>query len=436
MACVSDPAEPDVALDDVSVAPGFSVEVTTNAVAGTWHVGDDIVDFAAELSTEGVASARYSTTDIEISIRLDAVQAELVLDGVSIDGFGALTESERSTLERLASSSLYESLIIVPLEVGCETSSVETRLHRAALVFPWQLLIKHGLAPSGAPYESSCEYVTWHGEVDGIAEVHGLELDSERSVPYVFGIFPFDAEGATDDGRMTLSDETGPCGAMCRGACGADCLTCMESETRICDGRTGRPALEITRVCPTHEACRTHDDCYDWCNDEQGCGSWGAAACMRFCDTDCIEMYSLAECKDWIYGQGILDESPKSFVYFQPVEDTTECVPPLCPLLGMRCTATSECCDGPSQVLCAPVADMNDLRCCERVDGRCEYDTDCCGAMRCESGSCQCNMVGEPCLTGRECCDGSFCAGACDDAHPCAHGTCVDGRCSIGTCSF
>ena len=237
---------------------GVSVEVLADdTIEGAWRDGNRSVAFTAAQTRDGPASARYSASDLALTVVLDADTAEITVDDVTIDGFGELTEVERAALERVGASML-DALRIVPLEVGCEDASDGRRLAQAALLFPWQLLIKYGLAPAGAPVEAaSCRYAMDKDEVGGTAEIHGIELDAENDVPYVLGVFPFDATGATDDSDpVSLSGASGPCEAACRGACGPDCVTCTESKTEYCDVERGEMVSEDVVTCPTYEACQ------------------------------------------------------------------------------------------------------------------------------------------------------------------------------------
>jgi hypothetical protein len=129
--------------------------------------------------------------------------------------------------------------------------------------------------------------------------------------------------------HQVIQDEFGPCEAMCRGACGADCepnnckmakeLRCEKDE----DGRnTGNEILITSYDCGLHEGCIEHDNCYDRCNDRFGCGSWGAAFCRHgwspetntrfifdmFCDQSAIFDYGTTDPVLWMNGFGPMPE--------------------------------------------------------------------------------------------------------------------------------
>jgi len=199
----------------------------------------------------------------------------------------------------------------------------------------------------------------------------------------------------------------------------------------------------------------------DFCSDcpaESGCGYCSTS---DSCAVGSAEGPSAGTCPDWVFGAsanycggdmpvdggvsdggvsdggvsdggvsdgGVLDSgttecaSPSSFC----IEDFECCDDEVSGGLG-RCIATacatcqpgeggisapcdpavSTSCCGLS--ICSPVADLADLRCCLDPDLDCSFNTDCCGAMRCDGGRCQCQTSGQPCLKARECCGASIC---------------------------
>ena len=95
--------------------------------------------------------------------------------------------------------------------------------------------------------------------------------------------------------------------ALCRGACGPHCDTCRHlADRRECvdDGTRHHwvvyPQFED---CPTHQACKEHDGCYDWCS-EGGASQFSAFFCRRLCDLECLCQNSAGECVGWIFGVG------------------------------------------------------------------------------------------------------------------------------------
>jgi hypothetical protein len=188
-----------------------------------------------------------------------------------------------------------------------------------------------------------------------------VQMSTAAPVPVVVGYFPFDEEGAAEktasrpagtqvacldqfparmaglpatrgDGRAPAADEAeipfneyGPCDAMCRGACGADCHpeNCKETVHTMCEkdgmGRyTGMEIRVISYTCGAHEGCIEHDLCYDACNVSFGCDTWAAAFCRHaehagplldpslptLCDQHAIQKYGLSNTSQWVQGQG------------------------------------------------------------------------------------------------------------------------------------
>jgi hypothetical protein len=98
--------------------------------------------------------------------------------------------------------------------------------------------------------------------------------------------------------------------ALCRGACGPDCDTCRrEDPHRECeeagDGSHFWWVYPQYEVCGTHDGCRQHDACYDWCADKYNeVGKLGIilGPCHRLCDFECICNYHTPQCVGWIRG--------------------------------------------------------------------------------------------------------------------------------------
>jgi Zn-dependent metalloprotease len=84
----------------------------------------------------------------------------------------------------------------------------------------------------------------------------------------------------------------------------------------------------------------------------------------------------------------------------------------MCVRVGSACTVRDDCCQG---VRCQRIgSDTGPMQCCGSDSDPCTSDDQCCGAMQCSGGRCQCRRVGEPCVTATDCCGGAFCnAGTC-----------------------
>lgn len=199
----------------------------------------------------------------------------------------------------------------MPLQLGCQTDVPDAYL--AALLFPWQVLLKYDPAPDtrAAGLEAlgrapECRYFT--GRVDDVAggPQGPLRFAPSDLVPNVFGYFPLDGPGASEPtGQPLEGDLAGPCGAVCRGACGADCpsTNCTVTYRTRCESDGGVWHLTIYN-CGVHDGCVAHDDCYDDCHRSYGCGTWGAALCRRGCDAVASGTYSTGVAGLWAKGYG------------------------------------------------------------------------------------------------------------------------------------
>lgn len=99
-------------------------------------------------------------------------------------------------------------------------------------------------------------------------------------------------------------------GAKCRGACGPDCDTCSPPEDKVhCEPRPATDGGEGHDIwiypnyqeCNSHQGCRDHDACYDWCGSG-GPGGLGPMLCRRLCDFECACNYPPYQCVGWIFG--------------------------------------------------------------------------------------------------------------------------------------
>jgi hypothetical protein len=103
-----------------------------------------------------------------------------------------------------------------------------------------------------------------------------------------------------------LKDPMIASGSLCRGACGPNCLTCKDvSIPPVCvESPRGLDHILCTYdgvvECPSHQGCRDHDACYDWCADQGEKGLVGP--CHRLCDMECLCAYNVGQCAGWIAG--------------------------------------------------------------------------------------------------------------------------------------
>ena len=93
-------------------------------------------------------------------------------------------------------------------------------------------------------------------------------------------------------------------GALCRGACGADCDedACLQAPLyTLCVSNAESHRFCTYRVtdCGSHSGCVTHDTCYDACATNPD-----PIACRRSCDLQCIVSYDVDTCLQWAEGKG------------------------------------------------------------------------------------------------------------------------------------
>ena len=109
-----------------------------------------------------------------------------------------------------------------------------------------------------------------------------------------------------------VEDPLIPSGAKCRGVCGPDCApncTAEPDRNRCAEDLGGNRHFiciyKGVQTCGTHEGCRNHDACYDWC----AAGGSGSIfdSCHRWCDFGCICDYDLNRCIGWALGMPPFD---------------------------------------------------------------------------------------------------------------------------------
>ncbi len=106
--------------------------------------------------------------------------------------------------------------------------------------------------------------------------------------------------------EVWLRDPSRASGAVCRGACGADCDTCEHHPVyRFTDSARGETWEYINfQICNSHPGCREHDAGFDWAADvhgEIGRGAmimpWHMAA-----NLECACTYPAGNCVAWVSG--------------------------------------------------------------------------------------------------------------------------------------
>jgi hypothetical protein len=289
--------------------------------------------FWARAEGDGRSEARYSVAgsdDLLVFVR-DEDHAELVWRGVAISGRGPLSSVQEAALRDLTEGPYRRAIVRAPLELACAFGDIAPSVY-AALVFPWQLMLKYLIEDREAHMQmalddASCAYLP---TLEQLATNHPRPafpiVSWTLPFPYAFGFLPFDAEGtlevspaARSDGRDPLIagpesvtsagvaerdpihfarfaptgevgrrsacpfytelrvGQFGPTGSsQCRQACGVDCPeTCCQEDEWTCvvgsNGRyTGQAMLTRTYVCGVHKGCIDHDDCYDVCVSKFG----------------------------------------------------------------------------------------------------------------------------------------------------------------------
>jgi hypothetical protein len=299
----------------------LSATASDDGVSGELaFIEGDVVSFEAKLESEGAGSASLTVGSDTVEAAFDSSGLmALSTGGLTMDGDGELTAQEQEAIKALAESPLADALALVPLQLGCEADMEQVPPEAvAALLAPWQAVLKYNDADRSETAKdyaarSGCSYfANMDGSASGRPLNHLVRLGWESPLPAVLTILPLDDVGEyVEVGRRALASETGPCNSMCRGACGADCqpINCDQETTEECEvdiggNATGYMIASLTHTCGTAEGCQEHDDCYDTCHAQLGCGSWDAAYCRRGCDIDAAEKFGYRQCAEWAQGLG------------------------------------------------------------------------------------------------------------------------------------
>lgn len=416
----------DVSLTDE--APPITIdEETPEELAGQIGESEAAVDFEATVDETGEVTASFGTDEgtlVEVTLPTEG-EAVLVTDGTTIGGNGELTEDEIDALTALASSDTQLAFALVPLELGCrigeapsDTVSDRTDAQRAALLFPWQMMIKYGIDyPTVRELEaiSSCHYFSDPDEPrsEDFVMPAGLNLANDDPIPHVFGYVLQDEIGARSRVvEKSHGDPPAACEATCRGACGVDCDPCdVEQEWRCEESEAGQNTgyrLEYDLYsCESHEGCRDHDEAFDACNTQHGCDSWEAYHCRRRADGVCIAEWGLLECGFWASGIHIVDPD-RTLEFNHPIEESRlenpydcPCFPTTAPNCPEPCADGETCCRGAGTAVCMPESF------CPRYCG---------GGCDCRGGDECCPALGGVCLPAGRCVpDCLECQRLCDD---------------------
>lgn len=300
-------------------------------VSGTYKVNGatKTLQFAAASQGNGKATAFYRFSDGSAEVTIDLQGADkgtITWKGITIDGYGALTSPEATAIQELTSGDLWLAIAVVPLDLGCLAKDKDPAA-LAALLMPWQMVLKYKIPDRAEKMQvlsrgSACSY---YGNILGSKPTSAaVLLSNEDAVPYVYGYFPFDGEGAVETSSSSSQFLTaarlpevegklfGPCGSRCRGACGADCPdSCSVGEEHSCikddqGNNTGDSTRYLVYKCGGHAGCEWHDNCFEECLTKYGCGSWGASNCMHNlfngCDITAGYLFGRLDAITWAQG--------------------------------------------------------------------------------------------------------------------------------------
>ncbi len=357
----------------VSVPTGSPITLSGRAadgtVSGTYKDPRTqlIVSFSVRATgeTSAVASYRVGTLEVQVSLSGPSTATITMADiGASITGYGEMpTDDASQRLLAFLGDMFGPGIRAIPLELNCGTGFAPAEI--AALLVPWQVVYKYQLGPAtrdddvrAAAEAATCATMAFAGAsptqpAQPITKNAGaglINLGNDDSLPTVFGFFPLDGSGSkVADGWAAVTPlaistmKFGPCDSMCRGACGADC------EANNCNSATGLSRCEVDAMgantcfklvytdytCGTHPACIAHDECYDACNAQWGCGSFDAAVCMHAvghsvpffvsCDQRVADVYGVSQGVAWARGLGPYTDS-QTYRYVSSREwDATTC---------------------------------------------------------------------------------------------------------------
>lgn len=114
-------------------------------------------------------------------------------------------------------------------------------------------------------------------------------------------------------------DPSIPSGALCRGACGPDCDTCVSHPTySYTDPATGVVWTYVNyQECNTHEGCREHDAGFDWAAAEHGERGGGWVDMIRprhmAANIECTCNHDVSNCIGWVIGMPPHDDDKLLF---------------------------------------------------------------------------------------------------------------------------
>jgi hypothetical protein len=407
LACNYPPLERRQAKEGFSLAP----RTPDGTVSGSYVYPDSrqnkIVNFSVSVDGQATFQVEGALPSERLTVSLrDKSSSEMSWSGLTLDGYGALSQDEQSNMQALGNSELWHALSLIPLETACQGEDQVEPQQLAALLFPLQMYFKYQIAERGT---AALELIALSDCLDSdeagnpTAQRSQIYLTAADPIPVVFGYFPFDAEGAIEQpftelaGQQYVSlapmtepglaqvpaiygltavqpgaffqairDQQGPCQAKCRGACGPDCTlnNCKLTADYRCEvdadgNNTGQISYLHIYDCGLHPACIHHDQCYDDCNQRYGCGTFKAAHCRHggwtftgeipddyYCDLHTVLEEETENVKGWVDGYGP-QPTRQVYVYTDPnlgyLDDLENCpLPTAGPTIFVEPTDTAE----------------------------------------------------------------------------------------------
>jgi hypothetical protein len=191
---VSMPMATEAELEIVSQA-----ENRIEAIYGT-------VTLEAEL-VGAVANVYYSDGDSEVSLRVQLNNEDngaLYFGDLAADGYGELSPEEALAVHTLAVGPLAHAVTRVPLDLGCKARPdlIPDQLY-AAILMPWQMLLKYEVAARGAVIHHFFEHSSCSFPGSPLADSdkpsnRSILWDQDHVIPSTYFFFPFDGEGQVE----------------------------------------------------------------------------------------------------------------------------------------------------------------------------------------------------------------------------------------------
>lgn len=187
---------------EVSIPPPEELEITHlagNEVSGSY--GDVI--FTASGTGPQIGHAVFALADegLRLEVEIDHGEATMVWNGVPLEGYGPLTDAQAVESRDLSTSPLARALTMTALDLGCREEARQLANGAyAALLFPWQFVLKYEIADRRRVIvhfleQSSCSFSGLAEE--GVDEPLNVAVlwDANHVVPMTASVFPLDGKG-------------------------------------------------------------------------------------------------------------------------------------------------------------------------------------------------------------------------------------------------